>query len=81
MPILIPCNSSRGTHKQWWEAKCPKCGRGGFFQYKSAYLALKAWNEMQQELYEGDNKEILYEEAWKNTCERLGMTYYEHEFN
>ncbi len=25
---------------------CPRCGRGGMLQYKSAYLALKAWNEM-----------------------------------
>lgn len=32
------------------EAYCPNCGRGGFFQYKSAYLALKAWNVMQEGL-------------------------------
>ncbi len=29
---------------------CPKCGRGGVFQYKSAYLALKAWNELIKQL-------------------------------
>lgn len=81
MPFLIPCNSSRETHKQWWEAICPNCKRGGLFQYKSAYLALKAWNEMQQKLYEWENKQILYEEAWKDTCERLGMTYHEGEFD
>ena len=31
----------------FWEVFCPNCGRGGFFQYNSAYLALKAWNAMQ----------------------------------
>lgn len=34
----------------FWEAFCPNCGRGGLFQYKSAYLALKAWNVMQEGL-------------------------------
>lgn len=29
---------------------CPNCGRGGAFQFKSAYLAIKYWNEMQKEL-------------------------------
>ena len=31
----------------YFEAYCPNCGRGGLIQYKSAYLALKAWNAMQ----------------------------------
>lgn len=30
-----------------WEAYCPNCRRGGIVQYKSPYLALKAWNAMQ----------------------------------
>lgn len=51
----------------FWEAFCPNCGRGGLFQYKSAYLALKAWNVMQEGLrspysaafYEGkENQEV-----------------------
>lgn len=46
MPILIPCNSSVKDHMQWREVKCPKCRCGGMMQYKSAYLALKAWNEL-----------------------------------
>lgn len=76
MPILIASNAFQ-EHKQWWEAKCPQCGRGGMFQYKSAYLALKAWNEIMQRCYEYEHKEILYEEDWKDTCERLGYEYHE----
>lgn len=45
MPILIP-NNSMEKHKQFWTVKCPRCGRGGMFQYTSAYLALKDWNDL-----------------------------------
>lgn len=48
MPELKVCGSVFG--QQFYEAYCPKCRRGGFFQYKSAYLALKHWNEMQEHL-------------------------------
>lgn len=34
----------------YFEAYCANCGRGGLIQYKSAYLAIKGWNEMQQRL-------------------------------
>lgn len=30
-----------------YEIFCPICGRGGLLQFKSAYLAVKDWNEMQ----------------------------------
>ena len=46
-------------HLQFWVAECPNCGRGGIFEYKSAYLALKEWNEMQKDLYEMKGKEIV----------------------
>lgn len=39
-----------GGSDRYFDAYCPKCGRGGLLQYKSAYLALKEWNEMQQSL-------------------------------
>lgn len=39
-----------GGTDRFFDFYCPKCGRGSLFQYKSAYLALKAWNEMQQSL-------------------------------
>ena len=45
-----------GKVENYFEAYCPNCGRGGMFQYKSAYLALKDWNELQESLrrsYEG----------------------------
>lgn len=74
MPILIPCNGLN-PHTQFWEAKCPNCGRGGLFQYKSAYLALKHWNELQSTLYSYENRKIEYREEWKDTCERLGYDY------
>ena len=35
---------------EFFEAYCPNCGRGGMFQHKSAYLALKHWNELQSNL-------------------------------
>lgn len=38
------------THKQFWSAYCPKCGRGGSMEEKSAYLALKKWYEIQNQL-------------------------------
>lgn len=34
-----------------WEAFCPNCGRGVIMQFKSAYLALKAWNAFQYGLH------------------------------
>lgn len=37
---------------EWYEAYCPSCGRGGLFQFKSSYLALKDWNKLQKELRE-----------------------------
>lgn len=37
----------KNCNTQYYEAFCPKCGRGGMFQFKSSYLALKHWNEMQ----------------------------------
>lgn len=49
MPILCPYNSN-AEHKQYWDIKCPNCGRGGLFEEKSAYLALKKWNKMQESL-------------------------------
>lgn len=31
-----------------FSAYCPNCGRGGCIQYKSAYLAIKGWNKIQE---------------------------------
>ena len=76
MPILIPHNSFV-SHKQFWNVKCPVCGRGGCVEEKSAYLALKKWNEIMQRCYEYEHKPIVFEEEWKDTCERLGYEYFE----
>ena len=51
MPQL-KVSGATSYHKQFWTAFCPVCGRGGCVEYKSAYLALKAWNDMQKSLYE-----------------------------
>lgn len=59
MPILIPHNSNR-MHKQYWNVKCPNCGRGGLYEEKSAYLALKKWNELQKGLYAFEGKKIVF---------------------
>lgn len=51
MPILYV------DKNQHYSYVCPKCGKGlKLSQYKSAYLALKNWNEMQQKL---NNNEIF----------------------
>ena len=31
---------------------CPSCGRGGIKEYPSAFMALKAWNALQESLWE-----------------------------
>ena len=71
MPILIPCNGLK-EHSQFWEVKCPNCGRGGMLQFTSTYLALKHWNELMISCYEYEKKDIVYEEDWADTCKRLG---------
>ena len=47
MPQLKVCGGGPTT---WYSAYCPNCKRGGLFQDKSAYKALKRWNEMQERL-------------------------------
>ncbi len=47
MPQLKVCGGGPTTY---YEAFCPNCGRGGFFQHKSAYKALKWWNALQEGL-------------------------------
>lgn len=46
MPIL----RTYGGADNYFNYQCPNCGRGGLLQFKSAYLALKDWNEMQRNL-------------------------------
>ena len=57
--------------KQLFTAYCPVCGRGDAFEFKSAYLALKDWNDMQVGLYEFNKREIVYEESYEEYEERL----------
>ena len=49
MPQL-KVSGSFDTSMQFYSPYCPNCGRGGCVEYKSAYLALKSWNEMQESL-------------------------------
>ena len=30
---------------------CPRCGRGGMFDFRTDYAALKYWNELQESLW------------------------------
>lgn len=50
MPQLKVTNYYKKANAQWYEAYCPKCGRGSLKQFKSAYLALKNWNKLQLEI-------------------------------
>ena len=71
MPQLKVCGGKPHTY---FEVYCPNCGRGGLFQFKSAYLALKHWNEMQERLrtpinlFVDDNPELFKGgvECWLN---------------
>lgn len=60
-------------HKQFWQIYCPNCGRSGCREYKSPYLALKDWNEMQKQLYEYKKKEIVIHDRdyWANIRDLL----------
>lgn len=61
MPQLKVSNSI-SEHKQFWSAFCPKCGRGGCIEYKSAYLALKHWNNLMDRLWKFERqKEQLFD--------------------
>ena len=40
-----------GGKNQRFTPYCPNCGRGGCSEHKSAYLALKDWNEMMERLW------------------------------
>ena len=59
-----------GGDHQWFTAYCPNCGRGGCIEHKSAYLALKHWNDIMQRekrtkmcgLFVGDRKEKKWED-------------------
>lgn len=55
----MPVIRTYGGVDRYFEAICPKCGRGGFIQYTSVYLALKAWNEMQEGLRYPDIWEVM----------------------
>lgn len=63
MPILVPHNvNNKNGYTLYWRWKCPNCGRGGLEinEEKSVYLALKVWNQMQEELYNTENREIVF---------------------
>lgn len=50
MPQLKVCGGKPDTY---FSVFCPVCGRGSqLMQYKSAYLALRDWNEMQSKCRE-----------------------------
>lgn len=74
MPVLKVSNSII-AHKQFWTCGCPKCGRGGIKEFKSPYLAIKDWNALQKSLYEYEQKPLVFEEPWRDTCDRLGYEY------
>ena len=46
----MPQIKTYGGTDNYFEIYCPRCGRGGLQQFKSVYLALKDWNEMQEGL-------------------------------
>lgn len=55
MPILKITPTWLDNHGEaynYYEAVCPRCGRGGLHQFKSAYLALRWWNNLMEQLWE-----------------------------
>lgn len=51
--------SGYNSNRQFYTIFCPNCGRGGCNEYKSSYLALKAWNEMMERLWDFERGEHL----------------------
>ena len=67
MPKLYVANSIH-PGKQFWIAYCPNCKRGWpGFEQKSAYLALKDWNELQKKCWDTKCKEF-WSGDWKVDC-------------
>ena len=50
---------SGGGSRQRFSPYCPNCGRCGISEHKSAYLALKYWNELMEKLWMGKTPEYL----------------------
>lgn len=38
--------------KEFWQIRCPRCQRGGLFEFSSPYYALKDWNRMQMSCWD-----------------------------
>ena len=47
--------------RQFYTVFCPNCGRGGCIEYRSSYLALKAWNKMMKEQWRWSGHPRYYE--------------------
>ena len=47
------------SNGEWFTHYCPVCGRGGCNSFRSAYLALKDWNEMQERLWKWNDGKPL----------------------
>lgn len=71
MPILR-VSGNYTPHKQLWDVKCQNCGRGGLFEEKSPYLALKKWNDLMVSCYRMEGKE-LPKPRWRNNDERTNL--------
>ena len=50
MPELTVSGGLSGE-REYWYIRCPRCHRGGLMEFRSAYYALKDWNEMQTQLW------------------------------
>lgn len=69
---------------------CPHCGRGGMAQYRSAYLALSAWNKMVEEHRKRQDGillepartcgEWISDEYGYNHCSECGFEHDEPEY-
>ena len=67
LPILRVCAVTyKGKPNNLFQAVCPNCGCTTLHQYKSAYLALLAWNNHIQT-------------QWKSTNPVTGKRYYNYD--
>lgn len=57
MPVLKVYQTD--DYPEYYTPVCPVCGRGGSFEFPSAYLALKHWNELQEKLWAGNDGKPL----------------------
>ena len=61
------------TNGQFFSCECPVCGRGGkWLDSKTAYQALKKWNEIMLDCYDIEHKSVIYNDDFEKYVDKSG---------